>query len=106
MATNGNSNQNDVPRLLNQISQIESDSTNIRLRSDLHKKETITCLSCGKPFFATSNLEIFEHYSEKLHTHYLGDCLYCGGKVHKYQRTQGQDKFFHNCSRWKCGEEK
>lgn len=106
MAKNGNSNKNDNIYRLNNNTVTESDSTNIRLRSDLHKIENYTCLSCGECFSATSNLEIFEHYSEKLHERYFGDCLYCGGKVHQYQTTQGQVEFFHNCARWKSGEEK
>lgn len=102
MATNGNSNNNGSS---DRIGKAESDSTNIRLRNDLHKKEAITCLSCGQLFFATSNIEVFEHYKENLHDQYYRDCLYCRGKVHKYQ-VEGQEEFFHNCSRWKCGEEK
>lgn len=100
MATNGESNGG-----FRGVGRTESDATHIRLRSDRHAKEEVTCLSCGNVFYATSNIDVFEHFSETLHTHYFGDCLYCRGKVHTYKK-QGQIVFFHNCFRWKCGDEK
>lgn len=102
MATNGDLNNSNS----NCGGRTENDATHIRFRDDRHPEEFITCLSCGERFLCTSQLNIYEHYSEKEHTRYFGDCLYCAGKVHQYSSNNNTIKIYHNCFRWKQGEDK
>lgn len=85
----------------------ERDATHFRLRDGATEaSESITCLSCGEVFKSTSLLQVFEHYSERVHIRNFSNCLYCQGKVYSYYHNQGQRvKYYHNCLRWKRGED-
>lgn len=85
----------------------ERDATHFRLRNGiLQGFEYITCLSCGESFESTSLLEIYDHYRERPHLRHYSNCLYCQGKVHQYYHNrQEQVKYYHNCLRWKRGED-
>lgn len=100
MATNG-----ELSGSFRDAGTTEYDAAQYRLRSDQHEREQITCLSCGIVFYATSNIDVYEHFCENSHTTYFEHCLYCSGKVHRYKK-RGQIKYFHNCLNCKCGDEK
>lgn len=83
----------------------ENDATHFRLRDVLQSSDRLTCLSCGETFECTSLLQVYEHYSEKFHERYYSNCLYCQGKVHQYFDNKNQHiHYYHNCLRWKRGE--
>lgn len=87
--------------------QSERDATHFRLRDGATEgSEYITCLSCGESFKSSSLLQVFEHYSERIHTRNFSNCLYCQGKVYSYYHNEGRKvKYYHNCLRWKRGED-
>lgn len=64
------------------------------------------CFACYEEFQATSILEVFQHYTEKQHSTYHSDCLYCHGKVYQYRDGSQHLQYFHNCLRWKRGIER
>lgn len=61
-------------------------------------KQSYYCFSCYEHFTVTS---VLEHYSEKQHSAYHSDCLYCHGKVYQYRDCEQKLQYFHNCWRWK-----
>ena len=85
----------------------ESDAIHYRLRGDVIEGfEYITCLSCGETFKSTSLLEVYDHYKERPHLRHYSNCLYCQGKVHQYYHNSLHlVKYYHNCLRWKRGED-
>ena len=90
-------------------SREESDAIHHRLRVRENNETSITCLSCNEIFHNISVKLFFEHYREHLHKASFGNCLYCQGKVHRYcvERTDGhQVSIYHDCLRWKRGEDR
>lgn len=85
----------------------ENDATHFRLRDGVTPTEYFTCYSCGLTFSGTSYLlQIYEHYSETVHNNYFGNCLYCQGKVHQYYRKrENRLCYYHDCLRWKRGDD-
>lgn len=85
----------------------ESDATHFRLRDGVTKDfEFLTCFSCDETFKSTSLLEVYDHYRERPHLRHYANCLYCQGKVHQYYHNRlRQVKYYHNCLRWKRGED-
>lgn len=69
-------------------------------------KQSYFCFSCYENFAVTSTLDVFQHYSEKQHSIYHSDCLYCQGKVYQYRDCEQTLQYFHNCWRWKRKIEK
>lgn len=85
----------------------ERDATHFRLRDGVIEGfEYLTCLSCGESFKSTSLIEVYDHYRERPHLRHYANCLYCQGKVYQYYHNrQRQVKYYHNCLRWKIGED-
>lgn len=85
----------------------ESDATHYRLRGDVSEGfEYITCLSCEETFKSNSLSEVYDHYKERPHLRHYSNCLYCHGKVHRYYHNSLHlVKYYHNCLRWKRGED-
>lgn len=86
----------------------ENDATHFRLRDGTSPNEYYTCLSCGLTFTGTNSLlPIYEHYSETIHTNYFGDCFYCQGRVHQYyHKRENRLCYYHDCLRWKRGDDR
>lgn len=87
--------------------QSERDATHFRLREgNLEGFEYITCQSCGETFRSSSLLHIYDHYRERVHVRHFSNCLYCQGKVYQYFHNDRQIlNYYHNCLRWKRGED-
>lgn len=85
----------------------ERDATHFRLRDGVTESfEYLTCLSCGESFKFSSLIEVYDHYRERPHLRHYANCLYCQGKVHQYYHNREQQvKYYHNCLRWKRGED-
>ncbi|XP_075154346.1 uncharacterized protein LOC142227973 [Haematobia irritans] len=87
--------------------QSERDATHFRLREGATEaSQYVTCLSCGESFKSKSLLQVFEHYAERVHVRNFSNCLYCQGKVYRYYHNENQRvNYYHNCLRWKRGED-
>ncbi|KAL5287850.1 hypothetical protein ACFFRR_008609 [Megaselia abdita] len=76
------------------------DAIHHRFRQNRESNQQIVCLSCKREFVASSQADIYSHYSEQEHLEYFSLCLYCQGKVHRYSEGN-RVELYHNCSRWK-----
>lgn len=89
----------------------ESDATHFRLRAGCSIAPALyTCYSCGQSFVGSGSskdlLQIYEHYSETPHSDFYGNCFYCNGKVHRYANHRlNRHYFYHDCLRWKRGDD-
>lgn len=100
------SRQTSIP-ILGDRGHSENDTTHFRLRDGITPTEYYTCFSCGLTFLGKSfPLGIYEHYSERIHNYYFGNCLYCQGKVHQYfSKRENRLCYYHDCLRWKRGDD-
>lgn len=96
------------------------DAAHIHFRDKDGPTRTYRCHSCCKSFEADSVVNVMEHFANHpsdpslpFHSH----CLYCGGKVHRYSLLHhhhnisakyqphipiiSDDKYYHDCSRWR-----
>lgn len=114
MDNNGVLNNNAL-RIINPLEQVpelesreESDAIHHRLRAGENTESAITCLSCNQIYRNISRSRFFEHYREHIHKASFGNCLYCQGKVHRYciAHNLRQVLIYHDCLRWKRGEDK
>lgn len=63
------------------------------------------CFSCFETFRAFTQLHVVQHYVDTRHERWHEKCLYCGGNVHMFRDFAGEEKFYHNCFRWRSGQD-
>lgn len=107
------------PRPDDPSSTTSTDAVHIRFREPPSPglgpaAQSYLCHTCSQAFEADSMVQVMRHFAE--HVPYPdgafhSPCLYCQGKVHRFQFTPDSsnkmdhhpDLFYHDCNRWRMG---